>query len=132
MSPKFVCWFKLLKLTSHMILVAMETIFGGNYGCLNYQIVCIYKMACRSINTISTVSNYISLERVGYQNSDNVCGICITSQGVEIWVKMYYTCDILCEYCHTLDNIFLTIAAIQIPHTLWKDLLFPLIYYSSL
>ena len=41
-------------------LVAIETIWAGNYEFLIYQHVCIYKMAWRSINTMGTVLNPIS------------------------------------------------------------------------
>ena len=67
-----------------MILVDMETILAGNYEILSYQNVCIYKMAWHSFNIIARVLNHISLEKTGHQHSDKVCGVCITSQGVEL------------------------------------------------
>ena len=42
-------------------LVGMETILAGNYGFLSYQNVCIYKMACRSINTTARALNHTSI-----------------------------------------------------------------------
>ena len=122
LSPNLVCWLTLLKLTSHVILVTMETILVGNYEFLSYQNVCIYKMAWCNANTIARVLNHactcISLERVGLQHSDKVCGVCITNMGIELWVQIYNTGDSLCEYYHILVHIFLNIAAIQIQHTL--------------
>ena len=41
-------------------------------------------MAWRSVNAMARILNHISLERAGRQYSDKVCGICITSVGVEI------------------------------------------------
>ena len=75
-----VCSLTLLELTSHMIYVAKEIILAGNYDFLSYQNVCIYKMAWRSVNTISRVLNHIVLERAGHQHSDEVCGVCITRE----------------------------------------------------
>ena len=96
----------------------METIWEGNYQFPNHQSVCSSKMAWCSVDIIARVWNHISLERARHQHSDNVYGVCITTQGFELRVKMCSTGDILCEYYHTLVHIFLNIAAIQIPHTL--------------
>ena len=94
--------------------------FGRKLWILSYQHVCIYKLAWHNINTIARVFNHILLEREDYQHSDKVCGVCIISLGVELWVKMCNTCEMLCKYYHILVDIFLNIAAIQIPHTLWE------------
>ena len=67
-----------------MILVVLETILAGNYEFPSYQNVCIYKMALCSVNAVSRVLNQIVLERAGRQHSDKVCGVCITSLGVEL------------------------------------------------
>ena len=118
MSPNFVCWFTLLKLTSHIIVIAMKTNLGGNYEFLCYQNVCVHTMAGHSVNTTARVLNHISLERAGHQHCDNVCEVCITSLGVELCIKMCDTGGNVCEYYHILVHILLNIAAIQIPHTL--------------
>ena len=68
--------------------------------------------------TLARVLNHISLERADHQHSCKVCGVCITTLGVALWVKMCNTNDILCGFYHILVHIFLNVAAIQIPHTL--------------
>ena len=122
----------LLILTGHIILVAMKTILAGNYYFLSYQNVCIYKLGCRSVNTLATVLNHISLERAVHQHSSNVCGVCITTLGVELGVKMCNTNDILCYFYHILVHVFLNVAAIQTSYNLFSywdadDVLFPMI-----
>ena len=84
-----------------MILVAMESTLVGNYEFLNYQNVCIYKMTLCSVNTMA----------IGCcQHSNKVCGVCISSLGVELAVKMCNTG----EYYHILVQLVLNIAVIQI------------------
>ena len=75
--------FSMLFDTSHVILVAMETILVGSYEFLSCQNVCIYKLDKRSINTLARVLNCISLERAGHQHSEKVCGVCIPTLCVE-------------------------------------------------
>ena len=65
------------------MLVATENILAGNYEFPRSQNVCNHKMAWHSINT-ARVLNHISLERAGHRHSDKVCGVCITSLGVEL------------------------------------------------
>ena len=84
MSLNLVCCLTLLKLTSHMVKVVMDTILAGNYEFLSYQNVCIYNMALHRVNTIVRVFNHMSLERAGHQNSDKMCGVCISSVVVEV------------------------------------------------
>ena len=67
-----------------MILVVMETILAGNYEFRSYQNVCIYKMAWLRVNTLTRVSNHISLEGVEHQHSVRVCGVCIITLGVDL------------------------------------------------
>ena len=68
-----------LKLTCHVILVAMETISAGNYEFLSYQNVGIYKLGCRSVNALARVLTCILLERASHQHCNKVCGICIAA-----------------------------------------------------
>ena len=42
------------------------------------------KMAQQSINTTARVFNHTLSERAGHQHSDKVCGVCISSLGVEL------------------------------------------------
>ena len=52
----------MLKLTSHIILVAMESILAEKYECLTKQNVCIYKLGWHIINnTIATCSVELSV-----------------------------------------------------------------------
>ena len=67
-----------------MILVSMDIILVGNYDFLSYQNVCIYKLGWRRINTLARGLNHISLERAAQQHSGKVCGVCITTLGVEL------------------------------------------------
>ena len=103
----------------------METILLGNYKFLSYQNVCIYKMGWHSINTIDRVFNHTS----GHQHFDKVCGICISSLKVELWVKLCNTDSILCEYYHIIVHIFLNIAHTQISHT-WMLMTYSFQWYT--
>ena len=71
---KFVFWLTLLKLTSLLIFVAMETILAGNYEFLIYQNICIYKMAWRSMNITARVLNHKLLARAGHISILIRCG----------------------------------------------------------
>ena len=109
MLPHLVCWLTLFILTGHMMLVAMDIMLAVNYDFFSYHNVCIYKLGWCSVNTISRVLNHIhvSLERADHQHSTKVCGVCITTLRVELWVKICNTCDILCECYHILVHISL-------------------------
>ena len=62
-----------------------------NYKFLICQIVCIYQMAWRSVNTIARMLNHVSLGGAGHQHK--VCEVCITNLGVALGVKMCNTGD---------------------------------------
>ena len=59
--------------------------------------------------------NHISVKRAGYQHSDKIWGVRLTSLRGELCVKMCNTGDIVCQYYHISVHIFLNIGAIQIP-----------------
>ena len=74
---------------------------------------------------------HIPLERAG-QHTDMARGICITSLGIELGVKMCNTGNISCEYYHILVHIFLNIEAIQIPPTVLECWSSAQMIYSSI
>ena len=114
-----------LTITTFCILidiVELDKLYGfGCYGnrfggkmCHSFVIKMCVLIKWPGEASIARVLNHISLERAGHQHCNKVCGVCITSLGVELSIKVCIAYDNLCEYYRILVHSVLNIGAIQI------------------